>query len=207
MKILKFIPLTILVVALVLIHSCDADKLELTNPNELSPETYFKTESQVQSAVNSAYGNLQTRGLYNRHIWFGYDNMSHENCGNPQLEADKRQYLNFSFDSKHIPIGAFWESCYRGINKANFVINNKDVIAEIPDAQLSAAMKAKFDGEAKFLRALYYFMLVDRFGSVPLVLKVPDDQEGIGKSPVADIWAQIESDLTDAANSCLSKSE
>ena len=207
MKIFKFISIALLFAAFTLIHSCNADNLELTNPNELSPETYFKTANQVQSAVNAVYGSLQTRGLYNRHIWFGYDNMSHENAGNPQLEADKRQYLNFSFDASHGPIEAFWESCFRGINKANFVINNADLIAEIPDAQLSPTTKAKFDGEAKFLRALYYFKLVDRFGAVPLVLDIPDDQEGLQRSPVADIWAQIESDLTAATNTCLPKAD
>ena len=207
MKIYKYITTALIFGALVLINSCDADKLALTNPNELSPETYFKTESQVQSAVNAVYGSLQTRGLYNRHIFFGYDNMAHENAGNSQLEADKRQYLNFSFDASHGPISAFWESCYRGINKANFVINNREIIDLIPDAQLSVAMKDKFEGEAKFLRALYYFMLVDRFGSIPLVLDIPEDQEGTGKSPVADIWAQIEIDLADATSHCLNKTD
>jgi len=195
MKILKFISIALFFGALVLTFSCNSDKLELTNPNELVPDTYFKTAAQVQSAVNAAYGSLQTRGLYNRHIWFGYDNMGHENSGNPQLEADKRQYLNFSFTASHGPIGAFWESCFRGINKANFVINNEDKIAEIPDAQLPAARKDKFIGEAKFMRALYYFMLVTRFGDVPLVLEVPDDQQGLPRVAAADIWAQIESDL------------
>ena len=207
MKIFRFISLALFFGALVLINSCDANKLELTNPNELSPETYFKTPSQVQSAVNAAYGNLQTRGLYNRHMWFGYDNMAHENCGNPQLEADKREYLNFSFDPTHGAIRAFWESCYIGINKANFVINNAEAIAEIPDAQLSPVMKAKFDGEAKFMRALFYFMLVDRFGDVPLVLEVPDDQQGTARTPAAQVWAQIETDLQDAASQCLTKAE
>lgn len=206
MKISKYIfSIALIIGAVVLIISCDQDKLELTNPNQLSPETYFKTEAQVQSAVNSAYGSLQTRGLYNRHIWFGYDNMGHENSGNPQLEADKRQYLNFSFDASHIPIEAFWESCFRGINKANFVINNEAAINEIPDGILSQARKDKFVGEAKFLRALYYFMLVDRFGAVPLYLAPPEDGKGLGRTSVAEVWAQIELDLTDAAAKCLDK--
>ena len=207
MKLFKFFFIALLFGALVLNNSCKEENLELTNPNELAPETYFKTEAQVQSAVNAVYGSLQTRGLYNRHIWFGYDNMAHENCGNPQLEADKRQYLNFTFDASHGPIGAFWESCFRGINKANFVINNRDIIDEIPEAQLTTAMKNKFEGEARFLRALYFFMLVDRFGDVPLLLEVPEDQQGLPRTPAAQIWAQIESDLTFAANNCLAKAD
>jgi hypothetical protein len=206
MKIIKYF-ITLLFGALVLFESCDSKKLDLTNPNQLSPDTYFKSEAQVQSAVNAIYGSLQTTGVYNRHIWFGYDNMAHENCGNPQLEADKREYLNFSFNASHGAIVAFWESCYRGINKANFVINNADKIAEIPDALMAPERKAKFDGEAKFLRALYYFMLVTRFGDVPLVLDVPEDLEGLPRSAAANIWAQIESDLTDASNECLDKAD
>ncbi|HJZ41644.1 MAG TPA: RagB/SusD family nutrient uptake outer membrane protein [Bacteroidales bacterium] len=209
MKIFRkiFIP-ALIFSALVLPNSCKEEKLELTNPNQLSPETYFKTAAQVQSAVNAAYGSLQTTSLYNRHIWFGYDNMSHENSGNSQLEADKRQYLNFTFDASHGAIDGFWATCFRGINKANFVINNEEVInSQIPDAQLSAALKTKYVGEAKFLRALYYFMLVTQYGDVPLYLDVPVDGQGLARSPKADIWGQIEADLTDAANRLLLRSE
>ncbi|MFN8257079.1 MAG: RagB/SusD family nutrient uptake outer membrane protein [Bacteroidales bacterium] len=205
MRIIKYSSIALLTSALIIGISCNSDKLALTNPNELSPDTYFKTASQVQSAVNAAYGNLQTIGLYNRTIWFAYDNQSHENCGNPQLEADKRQHLNFTFDASHDALRAFWESCYTGINKANFVINNKDKIAEIAEGQLSQINKDKFDGEAKFMRALFYFMLVTRWGDVPLVLETPADGEGLPRTPKAEVWAQIESDLTDAANQCLDK--
>jgi hypothetical protein len=209
MKMFKKILIPALIIsALAIPNSCKEEKLELTNPNQLSPETYFTTAAQVQSAVNAAYGSLQTTSLYNRHIWFGYDNMSHENSGNTQLEADKRQYLNFTFDASHGAIGGFWASCYRGINKANFVINNEDIINEqIPEAQLPSATKAKYVGEAKFARALYYFMLVTQFGDVPIYLDVPVDGLGLPRSPKEDVWALIEEDLQDAANRLFVKGE
>lgn len=207
MKIIKYLSLVFVSGVLVLSNSCDSKKLDLTNPNQLQPETYFKTENQVKSAINAVYGSMQTTAMYNRHMWFGNDNMSHENAGNPQLEADKRQYLNFDFDYTHGAIGDYWESCYRGINKANFVINNKEIINKIPEVQLSAARKAKYDGEAKFLRASYYFWLVTKFGDCPLMLDVPADKQGIERSPAADIWAQIEKDLTDATGELLDKAD
>jgi len=205
MKIIKYLSITFVCGVLVLSSSCDSKKLDLANPNQLQPETFFKTEAQVQAAVNAVYGSMHTTALYNRHMWFGNDNMAHENAGNPQLEADKRQYLNFDFDYTHGAIGDYWESCYRGINKANFVINNKDLIALIPEAQLSAAKKAKYDGEAKFMRAMYYFWLVTKFGDCPLMLDVPKDIQGVARNPAADIWAQIEKDLTDATTELLDK--
>jgi len=208
MRIIKFISISFLIGLVVLVNSCDADKLELTNPNELKPESYFENETQVQAAVNAAYGNLQTRGLYNRHIWFGYDNMAHENSGNSQLESDKRQYLNFSFDPAHGAIAAFWESCYRGINKANFVISNEERINAILPSEMSSERKAKFIGEARFLRALYYFMIVTRFGDAPLVLEPPYEvADGLPRSPASQIWTLIEQDLQYAAANCLPKAD
>ena len=205
MKMIKYLSLTFVFGILVLSDSCNSEKLDLANPNQLQPETFFTTENQVRSAVNAVYGSMQTTAMYNRHMWFGNDNMSHENAGNPQLEADKRQYLDFDFDYTHGAIGDYWESCYRGINKANFVINNESIIALIPEAQLSTAMKTKYDGEAKFMRAAYYFWLVTKFGDCPLMLDVPADVQGLERSPAADIWAQIEKDLTEATAELLDK--
>ncbi len=208
MKIFKKIAIpALIIIALVVYNSCKEKDLELVNPNELSPETYFKTPSQVESAVNAVYGSLQTASLYNRHIWFGNDNMSHENSGNSQLESDKRQYLNFTFDAQHGAIGGFWETCFRGINKANFVINNAQAIGLIPNAQLSQERKDKYIGEAKFLRGLYYFLLVDKYGSVPLYLDVPSDGKGLPRTSVEKIYEQIEKDLVDAAAMLLTKPE
>jgi hypothetical protein len=67
-------------------------------------------------------------------------------------------------------------------------------------------MREKYIGEAKFLRALYYFFLVDKFGDVPLYLGIdPGEKEGLARSPKAAIWAQIEADCQDAAAKCLTK--
>lgn len=192
--------------AVVGIEACKTDDLELTNPNELSPETFLQNEVQVQSAVNAAYANLQTRGLWVRHMFFMMDNMSHENAGNSQLEADKRQYLDFSFDASHGAIRAYWESCFRGINKANYVIANAEQIDAI--AEMSGATKAKFIGEARFLRAFYYFLLVTRFGDVPLITTIPEDGQGFPRSPAEQIYQEvIIPDLQEATTALLSKDE
>ncbi|SDF02986.1 Starch-binding associating with outer membrane [Pricia antarctica] len=192
-------------VTVLAINSCGDEDLELVNPNGLSPETFFKTETQIQSSVNAVYSNLQTGGLYSRHMFFSQDNMSHENSGNPQLEADKKQYIDFSFDSSHGPIADYWESCFRGINKANFVIGNEGIINAIDDATVSPELKAKFIGEAKFLRALFYFYLVTRFGDVPLITEIPTTTEGVAISPSDAIYELMISDLRTAASTLLSK--
>jgi len=204
----KYFTPALVLSALLLLFSCKEDKLALTNPNNLSPDIFWKTPNQVQSAVDAIYGSLQTTGMYNRGIWYGNDNMSHENTCNSQQEADKRQWLNFTFDATHGLTEAYWNSCFRGVAKANFVINNAKAINDIPEVFLSQAMKDKYIGEAKFMRALYYFYLVDKFGDVPLYLGV-DPAEGFGlpRAPKAQVWAQIEADCIDAASKCLAKAD
>lgn len=188
--------------------SCNEDSLELTNPNELSPDTFLQNPTQVQSALIAAYSNMQTQGLYSRHMFFMMDNMAHENGGNNQLEADKRQYLDFSFDSSHGAIGAYWESCYRGINKANFVIENADTINAILPSVMPESDKQKALGEAKFLRALYYFFIVTRFGDAPLITTLPpEDGVGLPKNSSDEIYAQIINDLQEAIPTLKPKGE
>lgn len=205
MKTYKFILIALL--GGFIIHSCSDKDLELSNPNQLSPDTFFSNESQVQSAVNAAYANLQTVALYGRLIWYMMDNMSHEQSGNGQQEADKVTFADFSFDSSNGQIAEYWDTCYRGINKANFVIGNEAIIDQIPENALSPVKKRKFLAEARFLRAQYYWLLVNRFGNIPLRNGDFSQPEGKPISPKADIIALIIDDLTYASANLLSKSE
>ena len=191
-----------------LISSCSEKDLTLSDPNQIPPETFFVKRIQVESAVTAAYANLQTRGLYTRHMFFMMDNMAHENEGNSQLESDKRAYLDFSFNSSHGPIGDYWDTCFRGINKANLVIDNQEAInTNILEKDLSQVLKDKYIGEAKFLRGLYYFFLVTRFGGVPLVTTVADDDTGVARSTKEEVYAQIVKDLKDASADLLPKAD
>jgi hypothetical protein len=58
-------------------------------------------------------------------------------------------------------------------------------------------------GEAKFLRALYYFNVVRLWGDAPLITSyqkyVTASDYAIAKSPSTEVYAQIEKDLTEAA--------
>jgi hypothetical protein len=205
MKTYKFILTALL--GIFIIHSCSDKNLELSNPNQLSPDTFFSNEAQVQSAVNAAYANLQTVALYGRLIWYMMDNMSHEQSGNAQQEADKVTFADFSFDSSNGQIAEYWDSCYRGINKANFVIGNESIINQIPENELSTTRRAKFLAEARFLRAQYYWLLVNRFGDIPLRNGDFTQPEGKPISPKADIINLIVGDLTFASANLLPKSQ
>jgi starch-binding outer membrane protein, SusD/RagB family len=203
MKKISFI--LVILIGILIGNSCSDENLELLNPNGIPPEAFFTNDKQVQASVNAAYANLQTIPLYGRMMFFMHDNMSQENKGNPQLESDKVVFTNFSFGTGDGNIGNFWETCFKGINKANFVISNAKKINELTDAQMNQVTKNKFIAEARFLRALYYFMLVNRFGDLPLFRELPTTIVGVPRSPKAEVYKLIVEDLTYATNNLLSK--
>lgn len=183
---------------LLLLAACNADDLELQNPNELTEDTYFKRPEQLQSAVDAIYANLQTEALFSRVWYYMYDNMSHEVEVNPQHEANKVVYYNFNFNADDGYIFQYWDNCFRGINKTNFIIQNEDKFENVSEELINQAI-----GEAKFMRAYYYFILVTRFGGVPLYI----EPTGLGQPRATqdEVYAQIIDDLTDAASKLRSK--
>ena len=208
MKNYKIVALFALV--FVVTQSCDESNLELDNPNALRPETYFANETQVESAVNASYAQNQVNALYGRLLFYMYDNMSQENGANPQQEANKVTYKNFTFDSSNTEIAEYWNSCYRGINKANFVISNRDRINEIPEDILSEQLKNKYIAEARFLRGHYYFLLVTRFGGVPLydqLRPVEVNTEGLPRSTRDEVYDLIIDDFSFAVDNLFNRGE
>ncbi|WP_282080091.1 RagB/SusD family nutrient uptake outer membrane protein [Aquimarina algiphila] len=202
MKKIKLLAMFLL--GVIVIHSCSEDDLSLVNPNTLSPDTFFSSKEQVQSAVNATYVNLQTTGLYGRLMWYMLDNMSGENSGNEQQEVDKRTFAEYTFTSGNQFIADYYDNCYRGINKCNFVINNEDKIRELQSSVMTDQEKNKALAEARFLRAQYYWLLVRRFGDVPLRVD-GSTPEGLPRAPKESVIQLIIEDLQFAKNNLLSK--
>ena len=104
-------------------------------------------------------------------------------------------YDNFHYTNDHWLMTAYWDDHYAFISLANNIIHDVDSLH--PTDQPSLINKA----EAQFMRAWAYFDLVRSFGSVPKIdFKVTNAaQANVEKSPVADIYALIDADLTAAA--------
>jgi len=89
----------------------------------------------------------------------------------------------------------FWVPTYQKlIYGTNTFLENMELSTSIPQASKNIMI-----GEAKFLRAYGYFYLVNYYGDVPLTLTSDYTKNiTIGRSPKADVYAQIVKDLTDA---------
>ncbi|AUD02703.1 RagB/SusD family nutrient uptake outer membrane protein [Spirosoma pollinicola] len=90
-------------------------------------------------------------------------------------------------------VNAKWNAMYEGISRCNSTLRS----LASAGSDVTAADKARISGEARFLRAHYYFELKRAFNMVPYVDETKDYGTGIEAVPnSADIWSNIEADLT-----------
>lgn len=186
MKSLKSKINIIAVGAIALLSSCNfLDK----EPDFLSPENYYSTPAQMESALNGIYnrlidpnGRMYSKGLYSYFAIsdeFFYKNISINNIRVMQ------------FDAGHLDIGRFWEVLYEGVNRANYFLSYVD------DNALDTPEKKAMKGEALFLRGYYYYLLTSYFGEVPLRLQptLAPDEKPVGKSSFNEIYTAIVKDM------------
>lgn len=165
---------------------------------------FYQTSSDATSAVNSVYGTLNSDPagdfpLYGRQLNLLVENASDNQTYSPSnTNPDVRALGTASYISSNSRVQKVWQQLYYGINRANIAIDN------IPAIQMDTVLRARLVRESKFIRALLYFNLVRLYGDVPLVLHNPSstniDNLLIARTPSADVYTQIVSDLKDATN-------
>ena len=146
--------------------SCNENVLDKPNPNEFTPDSFYKNGDQIVGAVNAVYSSLQSLDLFCREYFFLHDMRGDDVAsGGGQLETHRAQLLTGTHDPSNGVLMQVWRGWYRLIHQANQVIENAPNASE----NVTAELKKRVDGEARFLRALAYFDLVTVWGGVPLL--------------------------------------
>lgn len=175
--------------------SC-SDFLDEPLEGEYTSENIFKTEEEANLALTGTYNSLSFTSSSNM-IWVFGDVASDdsEKGGSASDQAEIGMIDEFNIKSDNGILLTYWKYAYEGINRANNVIHG-DYGSSISDE-----VKNSMIAQAKFIRAYYYFNLVNIWGEVPLRTEIiGQNNVNTGLSPVSTIYAQIESDLNDAAN-------
>lgn len=183
-------------ILLAFLMACSAQDLEKLNPNQVTPDTFYKNPEELTAAVNAIYAIVQSNSLVAREYWFLHDLRSDDVAsGGGQLETPRNQLLNGVHDAGNSVSGAVWTTLYRAIHRSNALLENID------DAVAPDATKRRISGEAKFLRAWSYFELVTLWGGVPIYTQVATSAAGTAaRSTVDEVYSLIVSDLTSIPN-------
>lgn len=166
--------------------------INVTNPNQQTAGTFWRNQSDALQAINATYNGLQYQGTYGRWTSFAFDIRSDIGVSFSPW-GDLSQFNKFSLGNYDFEVNAvLWGDHYKTIFRANQVIDN------VPGIAMDAGTKARIVGEAKFLRALLYTNLANLYGNVPLKLNSRDPQDRAPTATTAQLWTQIEKDLTEA---------
>jgi starch-binding outer membrane protein, SusD/RagB family len=199
-------PLLILVIG----FSCKKSFLDRKPIGQEVIETYFTTEKRALEGIVGVYDPLGWDKTFDRMFWCIGDGATDDNnLGAPREDNSNAntnyvqihigtEYTNMKAVALSPAFGIMYKGYYDGINRANLMIK----ILSDPKTTISDAAKKRFVAEAKTLRAIYYFMLVNFYGGVPLFTDALNPQDAstikIPRSTAAQVYAQIEKDLNEA---------
>ena len=162
---------------------------------ERSDQQFYQTAEDAELALTGIY-NILTFANANNRLWVFGDVASDDAAkgGNPGDQADIGLIDDFNISTINGNLENVWVLYYEGISRANWLLDN------IGGIDMDQERKDEIIGEAKFLRAYYYFWLANIFGNIPVHTKVPTVPEmQKAATPYAEIYSNvIMPDLTDA---------
>lgn len=171
--------------------------LDINPQDRVLLDNYYKTPAQAFTAVVAVYDRFgyQTGGLYDKQAIMCAASDDHfAGGGGPSDINDLQVVNNFTLNSQTGPQNYLWDKGYAGIFRANVFLSKIDAIS------MDATTKARYIGEVKALRAIFYFDLVRFFKNIPLILQAVEGSEtyNVVQADPAAVYAQIEKDLTEA---------
>lgn len=209
----KIFAYTLMLAAAASLSSCN-DWLHDDTPGTTKLQDYFTdgSETSAEKVVTACYSPMawefNAAGTYFSE-WFIGDIASDDALKGGQNIGD----MSDAYDIENFKVNAnsqllldYYRAQYIGVARCNLAITQ---LPSMSGDSISSDVRARLIGEAKFLRAFYYFRLVRVFGGVPLVDFVVDSSEKWSqpRASVDSCYAHIERDLTEAIPALVEKSE
>ncbi len=162
---------------------------------------FYKTSSDFNNAIVGVYNSLKSGGLYGGGSGSIFV-MAEIVSDNTDLGVTRQSVNASTFEIEdflptiaNTVVRNAWVSHYQGIARTNAILDR------LLTANFSQASKDRFEGEARFMRAMFYFNLVRFFGDVQLVtqeITSPYGANSLVRSPTSEIYNLIVGDLKSA---------
>lgn len=171
---------------------CKDSFLELTPISNATADN-FRSKDDFELAVNAAYTSLYN--IYHPEGSVSYvneqmsDNAIMYNISG--IQADKWQFKDYSLSTTNTMVYQFWQEYYKALFNANIVLD------KIEGTNLDTPYKDGVKAQMMFLRALYYFNMVQIWGDLPIVTTPLTGEESykVLRSPQSAVYDQIKKDL------------
>ncbi len=176
--------------------SCKKDFVDIAPKGQFLTANYYLDQAQAYSALVGVYDVMRKNSG-------GFENMiTMMNAGSDDQFAGGggasdgagiQGFSDYSLTQFTIP-ASFWNDYYQGVFKANMLLS------KLPSTTMDATLKARYEAEAKAVRALCYFDLVRMFKNIPLLLEplTATNMYDVVQATPESVYLQIEKDLTEA---------
>ena len=186
---MKIYSCIVTVITLIIIpYGCESF-LEEKPLDTISPENFYQTPSDAIASVNGIYDPISR--LYRANI-MRIDEVPSDDVY-PGLNAGAQYHRldQYTFDPQNYFVEWTWLENYKIVARANAAIHY------IPDIEMEDDLKYRLIGEAKFLRALCYFKLVQYYGDIPLITEPFTTLDGleVPRNPADQVYDQVIEDL------------
>lgn len=164
-----------------------SDYLDEVNKTDVLADELYATESGFRNLVNATYSTL--RDVYSA-PWMFMSGTDMYVDGRGTGPTGLTSYKTLS--SSEGAVADFYRTCYDAIQLCNVGIHYSDLTEPVSTVTANT-------GEMKFLRAYYYFLMVQSFGGVPLVTEAfTTPQTSFERASAEEIYTFIISELNEA---------
>ncbi len=178
---------------------CKKDFLTENPVSTLTTDVYYKTAAGYEDLIKSCYPLLRNIHQARQLVLNGTDIFYPGGYGDPKFptnpaNAGSLNQYDVGLNASLADIQTLWTLLYAELGRANTAISRAAAVNGMTEA-----LKATRVSEAKFMRALCLFYLVQQWGDIPMPLT---ETQGASKEAIrvasADVYKQIIADLTDA---------
>lgn len=140
-----------------------------TDPQVITADGYYTTETKLQYGLAGVYGALSSEALYGHYYSLQISNAD-DLCYYSNYNSTETRPDRYNHTAGTAVVYETWLKLYQGIKNANEYIKGveKSVEASLLDVESLSDDIGTYLGEARFLRAYYHFLLAQAWGDVPL---------------------------------------
>jgi len=183
-----------LLIGVFITTSC-SDILDTSPLASFPPESYLiASTSNMNNGLTAVYDILGKNELYGDKMISFYDMNGDEGYYARTITTSAIVGFN-NYSSSDPQIYYLWKALYQGVERANVLLS---AIDKADTTVIKSYDLNRIKGEALFLRGYYYYLLVQNWGDVPLVLGTTTqsiENIKVPRNPTEEVYRQILSDM------------
>lgn len=171
---------------LITLNTCTDENLNITDPNRLTPDTFWQTTEDAEQGLVGAYGPLTTIQGWGR-MMGAILTIHRSDIVDTGSQPNVYDIGTFTLTASDARVQEGWTELNAIVARAN------QVLANVPDINMGEQRKNEILGEAHFLRGLAHFYLLNMWGNIPLMTEPVNTVEDleVGQAPSETVWDNI----------------